>query len=582
MAQEKFLKESINLINDDGLIKILKGSDTALIDNECIKSGINSAWLMKNAGKSISDFIKKFRQENTSVLNTEISAGNKSASHKKEPEALKPDVCFLCGMGNNGGDGIVCATDLLQSGFNVTLYFTGARQKLKGDSLFYLNELLKLKSEVKTVKKESCQKADIIFPENGNDRVFFEKLQQSLQRADFIVDAIFGTGLHGDIYGQSLEIINLVNKVKKTRKNLVIFAADIPSGVDSDNGKILGGAIKADFTITFVSKKTGHIIYPGSEYTGIIKVADIGVPRQILRNYESFFEATLKWVARKLPGRSSLSYKQSVGKLLVLAGSKGLTGAAAMTCQAAMRSGAGTVTLVCPESLNEIFEIKLTESMTFPVEQTETGSLHVNSFKSIYGLSAKHDALAIGPGLSRNPSTVMLVREVLKNIKIPTILDADGLRALVSPMEIDEEGELFNLDHVIITPHAGELCSILLREKINPDERIEVNAESSKKFDVVSVLKGSSSIITLQNITFINPTGDFALATAGTGDILTGIIGALLCQGMNRLDAAVCGAYIHGFASDLISKKTGKTSMIATDLLEGLQQVFLEIEKLKY
>jgi NAD(P)H-hydrate epimerase len=314
----------------------------------------------------------------------------------------------------------------------------------------------------------------------------------------------------------------------------------------------------------------------------MIRIADIGIPQKIIKNYKACFETTLKWVARKIPERSALSYKQSVGRLLVLAGSKGLTGAAAMTCQAAMRAGAGIVTLVCPEKLNEIFEIKLTESMTFPVEQTESGSLHINSFKNILNESGSYDALAIGPGLSKNPSTVMLVREVLKNINIPTVLDADGLRALASPMEIKEEDDFFNLKNVVITPHAGEMCSILLHEKVSPDERIEINEEASKKFGVVSVLKGSSTLITLKNETFINPTGDFSLATAGTGDILTGIIGALLCQGMDRLSAAVCGVYIHGLASDLISKKTGKTAMIATDLLKGLQKVFLEIEKLKY
>ncbi len=583
MVQKNFLEKSNNFSNDTDLIKILKGSDTALIDCECIKSGINSAWLMNNAGKSISDALQDFWQKNGCILYKKTSVENNDMMSENFCGKAKPNTCFLCGMGNNGGDGIVCATDLLRNGFNVTLYFTGPHQKLKGDSLFYFNELLKLKKEMEVPKKDNFQKTDIIFLENDNDGVFLKKLKQSLQHADFAIDAIFGTGLHGkNIYGKSLEIINLINKVKMARKDLIIFAVDIPSGVDADNGRILGAAVKADYTVTFASKKTGHVIYPGSEHTGIIKIADIGIPQKILKNYKGFFEATLKWVARKLPKRNALSYKQSVGKLLVLAGSTGLTGAAAMTCQAAMRSGAGTVTLVCPEELNEILEIKLTESMTFPVEQTETGSLHVNSFKSIYGLSSSYDALAIGPGLSRNPSTVMLVREVLKNIKIPTILDADGLRALASPMEINEEGELFNLENVVITPHAGELCSILLREKINPDERIETNTEASKKFGVVSVLKGSSTIITLKNMTFINPTGDFALATAGTGDILTGIIGALLCQGMSRLDAAVCGVYIHGLASDVISKKTGKTSMIATDLLEGLQKVFMEIEKLKY
>jgi NAD(P)H-hydrate epimerase len=253
-----------------------------------------------------------------------------------------------------------------------------------------------------------------------------------------------------------------------------------------------------------------------------------------------------------------------------------------MVCEAAMRTGAGIVTLVCPWELNYIFETKLTEVMTLPVEQTEEGSLHFNAFSEILDESSKYDAIAIGPGLSRNPSTVRLVREILKKIKIPTVLDADGLKALSSPMDMEDE-ELYSLGHVVITPHHGEMSSILSRVNIGFENRFEANQEAAKKFNAVSLLKGPSTIITNpEGVNFINTTGDFALATAGTGDVLTGIIGSLLCQGMDLTSAAVCGAHIHGLASDIICKETSKTSLIASDLFEGIKKVFLEIEKQKY
>jgi NAD(P)H-hydrate epimerase len=253
-----------------------------------------------------------------------------------------------------------------------------------------------------------------------------------------------------------------------------------------------------------------------------------------------------------------------------------------MTCEAALRSGAGIVTLVCPWELNSIMEIKLTEVMTYPVEQTDDITIHMDAFEDIQLSSEKFDALAIGPGISKNPSTIRLVREILKKIKKPTVLDADGLRALYGPREIGEDENL-DFSHVVITPHPGELSAILGVDGINQEDRLKSNFEVVKKYRLVSVLKGAATLISNpENMTFINPTGSWALATAGTGDILTGIIGSLLSQGMGLTDAAVCGTFIHGLASDIIAKNTSRTSQIATDLLEGIKNVFMDIEKIKY
>lgn len=566
----------MDLLNLKDINKIIKGSHIAEIDKKCIEDGIDSKWLMNNAGTKVSDFITSYYEQ---TINNEGPFFIDDIEIKKYPikqSALnKIKAIIVCGGGNNGGDGFVCAINLVKQNFKVSVFCLSPKQKFSSDSTYYFNELIKLKDEY------NYDNLNINFI-NENSKKDIEIFKESLVNSDFVVDGIFGTGIHdNEIYGIAKDIIIYINEAKKLNKNLKIFSIDIPSGIDSDNGKILGVAIKADFTITFSAKKIGLVNYPGASYAGQVDVVDIGIPEKYFNGYERIYEANLNWVAQKIPERTFQSYKHSVGKLLVIAGSLGFTGAATMVCEAAMRAGAGIVTLVCPWDLNTIFEIKLTETMTLPVAQTEEGSLHLNALSEILAIVDRYDALAIGPGISKNPSTIKLVKEILKKIKKPTVLDADGLKALSSIDKEDEE--LYDLSHVVITPHPGELASILSRVNIGYENRFEINLETAKKFNVVSLLKGSGTLITNQEgLSFINPTGDFALATAGTGDILTGIIGSLLCQGMDTMSAAVCGAYIHGLASDIISKKTSKTSLIATDLLEGIKRVFLEIEKIKY
>lgn len=567
----------MDFIGKHKLVKILKGSHVADIDRKCIDSGIDSKLLMKNAGTKVSDFISRHFGSKAELEGPFVID---DIDLKKYPlnQISKDNVSgtIVCGGGNNGGDGFVCAINLVKQNYIVDLFYLVPSQNLKPDCFFYYNELKKMKDE------EKINNLNIIFFPEGSESEKSD-FKESLKKSSFIVDAIFGTGLHeNEIHGFSREVIGIINDVRQDNKDLKIFAIDIPSGIDSDNGKVLGVAVKADFTITFGVKKLGIVNFPGLYYSGRVEITDIGIPQEFYGEYEKYFEADLEWVAARIPERGHQSYKHSIGKLLVVAGSLGFTGAAYMVCEAAMRAGAGIVTLVCPWELNYIFETKLTEVMTLPVDQTEDGSIHFNAFSEILAESSKFDAIAIGPGLSKNPSTVRLVREILKKIKIPTVLDADGLKALSSPMDMEDD-ELYNLKHVIITPHHGEMSSLLSRVNIGFENRFEANFEAAKKFNAVSLLKGPSTIITNpQGVNFINPTGDFALATAGTGDVLTGIIGSLLCQGMDLTTAAACGAYIHGLASDIISRRTSKTSLIASDLFEGIKRVFLEIEKQKY
>ena len=533
-----------------GLIRILKGRRIAEIDAKAIEEGIDSKWLMKNAGNSVSKEI---------ISDFEGRELNRAARG-----------VVVCGSGNNGGDGLVAADDLLNYGMKITVFYISALEKFSPDSLFYFKKL-----------KESRE--NNIYYLNLEDKKVNSFFKEELKKADFVLDAIFGTGLHGkDIYGPSKKIIEIINLAKDKNKNLQIYSVDIPSGIDSDNGKVLGVAVRADKTLTFGCKKIGLVNYPGADFTGKVKVIDIGIPQKYYNQYEQYFEPDLKWVAENIPVKEPWTYKYKVGSLLVIAGSAGFTGAASMTCMSALRSGAGVVTLVCPRQLNNVFEEKLTEVITYPVEQTDDVTLHMNSLDEILELSDRFNALAIGPGLSRNPSTMCLVRELLKKVKKPVVLDADGLYALYGVKDNIDIVES-NLSNIVITPHTGEMSLMMGLGKIPLEDRIRVNLEVAEKYNLISVLKGARTIISDYNKrTFINPTGNWGLASAGTGDILTGIIGSLLCQGMSLLEGAVCGAYIHGLAADIMVKETSRTSLIATDLLGGIKKGFLEIEKIKY
>ncbi len=523
--------------------RILKGSRIAEIDRRCIDEGIDSKMLMQNAGSSVARVVKN-------------DLGNK--------KDLKGIV--VCGGGNNGGDGFVAAIDLIREGIDIKVFFTQPSERFSEDTAFYFSRL-------EDLKKEN------IFFLNIEDKKSEGSFTGQLKEAHFLIDAIFGTGIHGkDLYGQARKLIEVINSIRPNK----IYSVDIPSGVDSDNGKVLGIAIKADTTVTFGCKKLGLINQPGAYHAGRVKVADIGIPSRYFEQYEQIFEPGMDWVAEKLPAREPWTYKHRVGKLLVVAGSVGLTGAACMVCTSAMRAGAGLVTLVCPWELNNIFEQKLTEVMTFPVNQTEDISIHYDSLEEILDLSKDFDALAVGPGISKNSGTIKLVRELLKRIEKPIVLDADGLAAIYGPREVNNDPDI-DFSNVIITPHSGELALILGMDTIKLEERYDINIRASKEYNLVSVLKGPSTLISRPDgTTVINNTGDWALATAGTGDILTGIISSLASQGMDNFHSAVCGTYIQGMASDMVSLNTGKTSMVATDLLEGIKKVFLKLEKIKY
>lgn len=460
-------------------------------------------------------------------------------------------VVIFCGRGNNGGDGFVVARYLFRRGAWVEIYLLGEREQVKGDAQVNLDRVLNLGLEVKSI--------------TGG-----KQLPRSLE-ADLIVDAIFGTGIRGAVRGLAAEVIEVINQA-----GAPVVAVDIPSGLNTDAGAVEGPCVQAQVTATMALPKRGLLLSPGREQAGRVEVVDIGVPPEAIAaegiQVELLEESDM---ASLLPARPPHAHKGDFGRVVVIAGSVGMTGAAALTCQAVMRSGAGMAILGLPESLNDLMEVKLTEVMTRPLPETEERTLSLRAESPIWELLEWADVLAIGPGLSRHPETKTLVKRVLSRVELPTVVDADGLNALA-----DDVGMLAKVKaDMVLTPHPGELSRLIGRSAQEIDSlRVEVAQEAAQGLGVVLVLKGSPTVIaTPDGAAFISPTGNAGMATAGSGDVLTGAIAGLMAQGLNVLDAVRLGVFLHGLAGDLVAERRGQWGLIAGDLVEALPEAMVRL-----
>jgi len=405
-------------------------------------------------------------------------------------------------------------------------------------------------------------KGDVISVPSSKDYI---KVKRDLEKFDILVDGIFGTGLDAEVRGYYREVIDHLNTLQRP-----IVAIDIPSGLDADTGKPLGTAIRASLTITFGLPKVGHLIPPGIDYVGEVRVIDIGIPKRLVEDEKIpthlLEEKEIKrWLS--IP-RNPDTHKGDYGHLLVIAGSVGKTGAAAMACQAALRMGAGLVTLAVPKSLNGIMEMKLTEVMTEPLPETPKQTLSLRAFSAIVRLCENKKAVIIGPGLGTFKETQSLVLKLIKALDVPIILDADGLTALATqPKTLPITSR-----SLILTPHPGEMAR-LMRTQVKEvlEDRIGLSRNFSQSHHVHLVLKGHPTLIsTPKGEVFINPTGNPGMASGGTGDVLTGMIGGLVCQGFDILPSLQIAVYLHGLAGDEGAQEKGEKSLIATDLIEKI------------
>jgi NAD(P)H-hydrate epimerase len=459
--------------------------------------------------------------------------------------AQEPFV-VLAGKGNNGGDGFVVARHLYNTGADVRVLTVAPAAQYRGDAL----------TNLRTIKKMGVP--ILSAPEGA-------ALRRELTGVCVIVDAIFGTGFSGEPHGPAAWFIAEAARAAAERHNPVV-AVDIASGVDASTGEMAGVCLPADATVTFHMPKVGHFVAPGGYFCGDLILADIGIPEDAGPEGEHFL-ADAEAVAETIPPKIEPDNKFSAGSVLVAGGSTGLTGAACMAAESALRTGAGVVTCAVPATLNAIFEQKLLEVMTLPVDDTGDGHLALEALGPILEAAEKVDCLALGPGLGRRPEGAALTEALLERCDMPVVLDADGLNAMAGKLARMKRREAAT----IITPHEGELARLLGANPVDVAARRLFHArQAAKKSGAVVVLKGAATIITDGDWVVVNPTGNPGLATAGSGDVLTGAIAALVARGMEPFEAAVAATYIHGAAADLAATDLYQDNLIASDLIDYL------------
>ena len=469
-------------------------------------------------------------------------------------------VGVIVGKGNNGGDGLALARQLTHAGYTVQIVLVSSPEHFNGDALTNLQVVRNLGLPIMEVLSE---------PE-------LKKLGKEVVSYDLIVDAIFGTGLRGGIEGYIKDVIDWLNSTDRP-----IVAIDLPSGLNADTGAVEGACICAARTVTIGLPKRGTLLYPGAQTVGALEIADIGFPRSVVESQGIQVNWTQpSQVVDWIPPRPAYSHKGSYGRVFVLAGSTGMTGAAVLASQAALRAGAGLVTLGIPKRLNPIVEAKLSEVMTIPLSETTEGSLALAAKPQILEFIEHTDSvLAIGPGLSQHPETVDFIQGLVREIDRPTVIDADGLNALAE-RKIDHPSSQSKVNNLrsslppqtILTPHPGEMARLTgLSVPDIEKNRIEVAREFAQEHGATLVLKGVPTVIALHTgEVWLNSTGNPGMATGGMGDVLTGLIAGLMVQGVPISKAGVLGAYLHGLAGDIGAHMTGMHGLIAGDVLEAI------------
>lgn len=459
---------------------------------------------------------------------------------------------IFVGPGNNGGDGLVIGRHLHQRGCRPIFFFLVNPDSLSGDAAANMQIVKKLRLPFHIIDSEARVET---LP------VLYKQFLNQGKPCYAIIDAMFGTGLKRPVSDQFAATIKFINYSDSVR-GIPVIAVDIPSGMDSDNGKVLGISLRANYTATYGCPKPGHVLHHGPEYSGKIKVLDIGIPPEALERAKITTELLDKSSAAKLVStlhRAANAHKGSHGHLAVLAGSTGKTGAAILSVQGALRAGTGLVSLFTPSELNPVYETRLIEAMTVPLPTSNT-FLDISDLDFIIaGLQSKN-AVIMGPGIGTNPATTELILNLYESVELPMVLDADALNILAQ-----NRGNLPSAAGPrIFSPHPGEMARLLgCSVGAIQDNRVKAARDASKIYsngrkDCIMILKGAGTIVTSSGgLTYINTSGNPGMATGGMGDVLTGIIGGLLCQKLDAEKAAAAGVFLHGMAGDILFKDQG-------------------------
>lgn len=462
----------------------------------------------------------------------------------------KTSFAVFCGKGNNGGDGFAIARHLFNKGAEVYVYLTNGSD-FSGDALENYRIIRSLGLNVIEIDGE-------------------ELLPNFVKSADCVIDAILGTGISGAPRGFAAAAIAEINKYSR-----FTLSVDVPSGINSDSGDVRGEAVRADVTVTFAACKRGMYLYPAAEYFGKTILADISVPAIAGNSLGRCYASERRSVCEAFPKRRDNSHKGDYGKILIIGGSVGMSGAAAMAARASLRCGAGLVTVAVPRSVNDIIQQKIDEVMTLPLPETD-GGISFEALETLAERANKCDAVLIGVGIGRKEETVKLICELLPKLSVPTVVDADGLYAVSQNTEVIKKCSC----KLVLTPHTQEM-SILsgIASDIIERKRFEVSTEFVAENGVTLILKGHHTIITASDLTAtVNTSGNSGMAGAGSGDVLAGMTVAFLARGLDPYTAAVTGTYLHGEAGDYAKERLGKDAMTAGDIIEAISHI-LPVEK---
>ncbi len=469
----------------------------------------------------------------------------------------KGKAAIFVGPGNNGGDGLVIARLLAEAGWKCSVHLLKTTDLTPDTSKNY-----------QRLNKKSIHEFDV----SRSD--WPKRAPEDLADATVIVDCIFGTGFKGEPRDRAAEMIALINATSAALK-IPVIACDIPSGVNGTTGEVAGEAVRATETITIGAPKTGLLFYPGKEYVGALSVIDIGFPNEIVEaNANAWFYLDETAAAKKLPKRTPNIHKYQAGALLLVAGSESYRGAALLAGEAALRGGCGMVFLAVPQGIRAEVSVALREAVTIALPQTSEGTIALAAVDALKPYLDKSNAVAIGPGLGRNNETDTFVRGFVETVHVPIVIDADALTSFAG-----RAGELA-WSTSIITPHDGELKR-LVGNSVSSDaiDRINDSVGVARSLETVLVRKGAPTlVVSPAGEVWINASGSSALATGGTGDVLTGLTGSLLAQGAQPIDAACVACFLHGRAGELAAAEKGVRGVIAGDLVPQLGAAMRALE----
>jgi NAD(P)H-hydrate epimerase len=447
----------------------------------------------------------------------------------------------FCGGGNNGGDGLVVARKIHSNGGEAKVFLLGDEAKFTGAAKRNFEIVSKMPIEISKVNSIESIKADVL-------------------NSDAIVDAIFGTGLDREVGGIYKDVIQLINESKKA-----VFSVDIPSGINGDSGEVMGTAVKANYTVTFGLSKIGNMLYPGYDHCGKLYVSHISFPPSL---YDADSIKVEINAPLELPERDKNAHKGDFGEVLFIAGASSYLGAPYFSALSFLKAGGGYSRLATPTSISPFLANKGSEIVFVPQKETALGSIALENKDELLELSQRVDMVVMGPGLSLNEETQELVRELTQEIKKPLLIDGDGITAIAQDLEKIKSREA----PTILTPHLGEMSRITKMEisEINKN-KIEVLQRTAKELNAIIVLKGAHSLVGYPNgKVYINLSGNPGMATAGSGDVLTGAIAAMFGLGLALQDAVRTGVFVHGFAGDLAAKDIGEDGTTAQDILDYL------------